>query len=66
MNEFWLTGAEGRAGMAAIVDEYSNLDLVNLAFQLQKSLPPYARPLFVRTMKAVDTTGRWIWHFHTL
>ncbi|KAK3088224.1 hypothetical protein FSP39_016340 [Pinctada imbricata] len=50
-------GAEGRAGMAAIVDENDNLDLRNLTTQLQQSLPPYARPLFLRLMKEVDTTG---------
>nr|KAG5710616.1 hypothetical protein BaRGS_013262 [Batillaria attramentaria] len=50
-------GSEGRAGMAAIVDENQSLDLAGLTAALQRSLPPYARPVFIRLMKAVDTTG---------
>ncbi|KAK7095529.1 long-chain fatty acid transport protein 1-like [Littorina saxatilis] len=50
-------GSEGRAGMAAIVDEDRSLDLQKMTLALQRSLPPYARPVFVRLMKEVDTTG---------
>lgn len=50
-------GVEGKAGMATIVDEHNNLDLVSLTKALQKSLPPYARPVFIRLTHAVDTTG---------
>ena len=43
-------GAEGKAGMAAILQEEEgdkvNLDL--LASGLRKALPSYARPMFVR------------------
>lgn len=51
-------GAEGRAGMAAIVDPHDQIDLVELNKALQKSLPSYSRPLFMRLMRqAADTTG---------
>jgi hypothetical protein len=43
--------------MAAIVDEHNSLDLDHLNSALQKSLPAYARPLFIRIKKSVDTTG---------
>jgi len=46
---------EGRAGMVAIADK--NLDLHRLANGLKKSLPHYARPLFLRLMDYVDLTG---------
>jgi len=48
---------EGRAGMVAIADEIQNLDLHRLANGLKKSLPHYARPLFLRIMDSVDVTG---------
>ncbi len=49
-------GADGRAGMAAIVlaDE---LDLDALYSHLQKELPVYARPLFLRIQPQIETTG---------
>ncbi|XP_076455364.1 long-chain fatty acid transport protein 1-like [Babylonia areolata] len=50
-------GSEGCAGMAAIADEDNSLDLVSLTSALQRSLPSYARPVFLRLMKEVDTTG---------
>lgn len=50
-------GTEGRAGMAAIVDENRSLDLVTLNHSLKKSLPSYARPVFLRIMNQVNTTG---------
>lgn len=52
-----IPGLEGRAGMATIVDETNSLDLENLHSALQKSLPAYAKPLFIRIKKSVDTTG---------
>uniref|UniRef100_T1IVL5 Long-chain-fatty-acid--CoA ligase n=1 Tax=Strigamia maritima TaxID=126957 RepID=T1IVL5_STRMM len=52
--EIW---CEGRAGMAAIFDEYNTLDLKALARGVYESLAPYARPLFVRIVKEVDMTG---------
>ncbi len=47
--------------MAAILDEHNQIDLVTLYKDLQKSLPAYARPMFIRLLKGVvDTTG-WIY-----
>lgn len=43
--------------MATIVDETNSLDLDHLHSALQKSLPAYAKPLFIRIKKSVDTTG---------
>ncbi|XP_046386669.1 long-chain fatty acid transport protein 1 [Ischnura elegans] len=48
---------EGRAGMAAIVDEDGSLDLVKLSEGMKKSLPGYARPLFLRVLKELPMTG---------
>ena len=50
-------GSEGRAGMAAIVDENNSIDMEQLTVALNRSLPSYARPLFVRFIKEADTTG---------
>ncbi|XP_032779138.2 long-chain fatty acid transport protein 4 isoform X1 [Daphnia magna] len=50
-------GAEGRAGMAAILDPERTLDLKVLATGMSKVLPSYARPLFVRLVKVIDLTG---------
>ena len=43
-------GAEGKAGMAAILqkEEGDKVDLDLLASGLRKALPSYARPMFVR------------------
>ena len=49
--------------MATIVDEHNNLDLLSLTRALQKSLPPFARPVFIRLTHAVDTTGIEIYLF---
>ena len=43
--------------MAAILDPDRSLDLVSLAQGLAKVLPPYARPLFIRTVSVIDLTG---------
>ncbi|KAK6194722.1 hypothetical protein SNE40_000300 [Patella caerulea] len=52
-----IPGNEGKAGMAAIVDENNSVDLKGLYQAFQKSLPPYARPVFIRITKTVATTG---------
>ncbi|KAK7057005.1 hypothetical protein SK128_012334 [Halocaridina rubra] len=52
-----IPGAEGRAGMAAILDENNSLDLNRLYAVVMKSLPSYARPLFVRIVKELEKTG---------
>jgi fatty-acyl-CoA synthase len=47
---------DGRAGMAAITPEPSfNLD--GLRAYLERELPAYARPLFIRIQPALETTG---------
>ena len=60
-DEIWfllfLPGSEGRAGMAAIVDENNSIDMEYLSEAFTRSLPTYARPLFVRFIKEADTTG---------
>lgn len=43
--------------MAAIVDPEKKLDLVNLAAGIKGSLPPYARPVFIRIMPELPMTG---------
>lgn len=52
-----IPGTEGRAGMAAILDPEHKVDLTELATSLQRSLAPYARPLFVRIMDSLPMTG---------
>jgi fatty-acyl-CoA synthase len=49
-------GAEGRAGMAAlVVDEHFDLEVFRAHVAAQ--LPSYARPVFVRLVPALDLTG---------
>ena len=52
------SGNEGRAGMAAIAND-SGLDLNVVSKGLQSKLPPYARPVFIRLLEKVDTTGKY-------
>jgi fatty-acyl-CoA synthase len=48
-------GAEGRAGMALLGVE-GGLDLVALARRL-RALPDYARPVFLRMRRTIETTA---------
>ncbi|XP_043970426.1 long-chain fatty acid transport protein 1-like isoform X2 [Gambusia affinis] len=50
-------GVEGKAGMAAIAHTGAGLDLDEFLRAVQKHLPSYARPVFLRLMPSVDTTG---------
>lgn len=50
-------GQEGRAGMAAVYDPESTLDLKKLAEGTKKALPSYARPILLRILKKMDMTG---------
>ncbi|MDH4395109.1 MAG: long-chain-acyl-CoA synthetase [Limnobacter sp.] len=51
-------GADGRAGMAAITLKAGcQFDAEGLLQHLQRSLPAYAVPLFVRLTPAAETTG---------
>lgn len=47
----------GRAGMVAIEDPNCEVDVANLYKKLVGMLPSYARPVFVRTLKAASKTG---------
>lgn len=58
---FFLSGAEGKAGMAAIADPDHSTDLAKFSRDLEKALPPYARPVFLRFLPEVNKTGE-IWH----
>jgi fatty-acyl-CoA synthase len=49
-------GAEGRAGMAAIVAD-GPFDPKAFSAYVARELPAYAQPLFVRILPAMDTTG---------
>jgi citronellyl-CoA synthetase len=55
-----IPGADGRAGMAAIVfkegDSSSTINLVSLSDHINNNLPGYARPLFIRILKDLPTT----------
>ncbi|XP_029291676.1 long-chain fatty acid transport protein 1-like isoform X2 [Cottoperca gobio] len=50
-------GVEGKAGMAAIAHTGGWFDLDAFLIAVQKTLPSYARPVFLRLMPSVDTTG---------
>jgi solute carrier family 27 fatty acid transporter 1/4 len=50
-------GCEGRAGMAAIHDPDDDVDLDALAKGMKKALAAFARPVFVRKVRQLDTTG---------
>ena len=43
--------------MAAILNEDDEIDLKELAAGLRKSLPHYARPMFIRMIKELQLTG---------
>jgi fatty-acyl-CoA synthase len=49
-------GADGRAGMAALVADHE-LDLKALRQHLSTTLPRYARPIFLRMSDAVEVTS---------
>ncbi|XP_044046182.1 long-chain fatty acid transport protein 1-like [Siniperca chuatsi] len=50
-------GVEGKAGMAAIAHTGGQFDLDAFLIAVQKALPSYACPVFLRLMPSVDTTG---------
>ena len=47
----------GRAGMVAVEDPDSEVDISTLYSKLVSVLPAYARPMFVRLLSEVDKTG---------
>nr|XP_055126895.1 long-chain fatty acid transport protein 4 isoform X2 [Symphalangus syndactylus] len=50
-------GTEGRAGMAAVASPTGNCDLERFAQVLEKELPLYARPIFLRLLRELHKTG---------
>jgi solute carrier family 27 fatty acid transporter 1/4 len=52
-----VSGCEGRAGMAAVVDPDGTLNYQDILGQLKGCLPTYAVPLFVRIIKEATVTG---------
>jgi fatty-acyl-CoA synthase len=49
-------GADGRAGMAALVVD-PEFDIKTFGQHVAQELPHYAQPLFVRILPAIETTG---------
>jgi fatty-acyl-CoA synthase len=49
-------GADGRAGMAALVVE-PGFDMAAFGEHVRRELPAYAQPLFLRILPAIDVTG---------
>ena len=53
-----IPGCEGRAGMAAFsLEDASSFDWNAFSEHVDDSLPKYARPLFIRIIEEMDTTG---------
>jgi fatty-acyl-CoA synthase len=50
-------GADGRAGMAALVTEGGKLDLTAFKAHVEKNLPAYSRPIFLRLQPEIEVTG---------
>jgi len=55
-----IPGADGRAGMAAIVlkehIDPQNINLASLSEHIRENLPSYARPIFIRILAELPTT----------
>jgi fatty-acyl-CoA synthase len=60
-----MPGAEGRAGMAALVTR-DTLDLAALRRHLIDRLPAYARPLFLRIQSRIEVTATFKHQKHVL
>ena len=50
-------GVEGKAGMAAIVEDAAKFDLDSFLQRLKAELPSYSIPLFLRLVSSIDITG---------
>lgn len=50
-------GSDGRAGTAALVVEDKAFDLAAFREEAASRLPPYARPVFLRILSSLETTG---------
>uniref|UniRef100_A0A8C7Z9W4 Long-chain-fatty-acid--CoA ligase n=1 Tax=Oryzias sinensis TaxID=183150 RepID=A0A8C7Z9W4_9TELE len=53
----YVSGVEGSAGMAALAHTGGQMDLDAFLSAVRQALPSYARPVFLRLMPSVDTTG---------
>ena len=53
-------GVEGKAGMAAIVEDAARFDLESFLQRLKAELPSYSIPLFLRLVNSIDITGNWL------
>jgi fatty-acyl-CoA synthase len=51
-----VAGAEGKAGMAAIVAG-EGFDIEKLKSEVDHELPAYAQPVFIRLQRGIETTG---------
>ena len=52
-----IPGVEGKAGMAAIVEDVAKFDLEKFLKRMKAELPIYAIPLFIRLVATIDLTG---------
>ena len=52
-------GLEGKAGMAAIVEDVAKFDLDRFLHRIKAELPTYAIPIFIRLVSTLDITGRY-------
>jgi solute carrier family 27 fatty acid transporter 1/4 len=52
-----IPGCEGKAGMAAILDQNNCLNLDDFLQNLKKVLPLFSIPLFVRIVESMEATG---------
>ena len=52
-----IPGQEGKAGMATIVSNDNDIDMIKLSEEIKNELPAYAKPLFVRITDKVDHTS---------
>ena len=58
LSPYFVPGVEGKAGMAAIADATGSFDCNSFLQNIQRVLPSYARPMFLRISPQVDTTGK--------
>jgi len=52
-----LPGTDGRAGMVGISAHHENLNIEAISEHIMEKVPSYARPLFIRQIVDMDTTG---------
>ena len=51
-------GCEGRAGMAAFsLEDFEGFNWLEFSEYVENNLPKYARPIFIRIIQEMDTTG---------